>query len=102
LQNFEQQISTLVSTFEVLRLQVEITKKSDEVAKERYDVAQNQYLNGKTKITDLNIALNEKDQAKGSYISSLRQFWISYFDLRRLTLYDFLNNELLYQKEGGG
>ncbi|MFT7034407.1 MAG: outer membrane protein TolC [Cyclobacteriaceae bacterium] len=100
LQNFEQQISTLVSTFEVLRLQVEITKKSDEVAQERYDVAQNQYLNGKTKITDLNIALKEKDLAKESYLNALRAFWVAYFDLRRLTLYDFLNNELLYQKEG--
>jgi len=100
IQNFEQEIATLVSTFEVLRLQVEITKKSDEVAQERYNVAQNRYLIGKTKITDLNIALKEKDQAKGSYLNALRQFWISYFDLRRLTLYDFLNDELLYQKEG--
>ena len=99
IQNFEQEIITLVSTFEVLRLQVEITKKSDEVAQERYDVAQNRYLIGKTKITDLNIALKEKDEAKGSYIRALRAFWNAYFDLRRLTLYDFLNDELLYQEK---
>lgn len=100
LQSFEQGISTLVSRFEVLRLQVEITKKSDEVAQERYDVAQNQYVNGKTKITDLNIALKEKDEAKESYLTALRAFWVAYFNLRRLTLYDFLNDELLYQQEG--
>ncbi|MFT4834791.1 MAG: outer membrane protein TolC, partial [Flavobacteriaceae bacterium] len=82
----------------VLRSQVEITKKSDEVAKERYDVAQNRYLIGKIDITNLNIALTEKDTAKRSYINALRSFWISYFDLRRLTLYDFLNKELLYQE----
>ncbi len=97
-QNFEQEIITLVSQFEVLRSQVEITKKSDEVAQERYDVAQNRYLIGKIDITNLNIALTEKDTAKRGYITALRSFWSAYFDLRRLTLYDFMNKELLYQE----
>ncbi len=100
IQNFERNIITQVSRFEVLRAQVEITKKADEVAQERYDVAQNRYLIGKVTITDLNIALKEKDEAKRGYIRALRDFWIAYFDLRRLTLYDFLNGELLYQQEG--
>ncbi|MEQ8239042.1 MAG: TolC family protein [Cyclobacteriaceae bacterium] len=98
-QNFEQEIITQVSQFDVLRLQVEITKKSDEVAQERYQVAQNRYLIGKIDITNLNIALTEKDNARRSYINALRTFWIAYFDLRRLTLYDFSNNELLYQQK---
>ncbi|MEQ8472413.1 MAG: TolC family protein [Marinoscillum sp.] len=100
IQNFEQEIITLVSRFEVLRSQVEITQKSDEVAQERYTVTQSRYLIGKIDITDLNIALNEKDGARRSYINALREFWTAYFDLRRLTLYDFANQELLYQEEG--
>lgn len=99
IQNFEQEIITLVSRFEVLRSQVEITKKSDEVAQERYEVAQSRYLIGKIDITNLNIALTEKDNARRSYIGALRSFWTAYFDLRRLTLYDFANKELLYQLE---
>ncbi|HCX22983.1 MAG: hypothetical protein CMB80_18380 [Flammeovirgaceae bacterium] len=98
IQNFEQEIITLVSRFEVLRLQVEITQKSDEVAQERYVVAQSRYLIGKIDITNLNIALTEKDNARRSYINALRSFWTAYFDLRRLTLYDFANDELLYQE----
>jgi outer membrane protein TolC len=97
--NFEQEIMTKVRQFEMLRLQIEITKKSDEVAAERYNVAQNRYLIGKIDITDLNIALNEKDQAKTSYISSLKTFWNAYYDLRALTLYDFAARQLLYLEE---
>jgi outer membrane protein TolC len=97
--NFEQEIMTKVRQFEMLKLQIEITKKSDEVAAERYNVAQNRYLIGKIDITDLNIALNEKDQAKTSYISSLQSFWTAYYDLRALTLYDFANRQLLYTPE---
>ena len=95
-QNFEQEILTLVRQLDVLKQQIEISKKSDEVAQKRYEVAQNRYLIGKIDITNLNIALTEKDNAKRSYISALRSYWIAYFDLRRLTLYDFSSNELLY------
>jgi outer membrane protein TolC len=97
--NFEQEIITLVRQFEVLISQIEITKKSDEVAQERYLVSQNRYLVGKIDITNLNIALTEKDAAKRSYVGALRAFWNAYYDLRRLTLYDFSNNRLLYTPE---
>ncbi len=90
---------TLVRQFELLRNQLRISKKSDEVANERYNVAQNRYLTGKVDITNLNIALSEKDAAKRSYINALRDFWLAYFDLRRLTLYDFSSGALLYTAE---
>ena len=93
---FEQEIITQVGQFEMLRLQIEITKKSDQVAQERYNVAQNRYLIGKIDITNLNIALTEKDNAKRDYLQALRSFWTAYYDLRRLTLYDFAENKLLY------
>jgi outer membrane protein TolC len=94
--NFDQEIITQVRQFDVLLSQIEITKKSDEVAEERYIVSQNRYLIGKIDITNLNIALTEKDNAKRSYVGALRSYWTSYYDLRRLTLYDFTNRRLLY------
>jgi outer membrane protein TolC len=97
--NFEQEIVTQVSQFDVLMSQIEITKKSDQVAQERYMVSQNRYLIGKIDITNLNIALTEKDTAKRSYLNALRSFWTSYFDLRRLTLFDFSTRQLLYTPE---
>jgi outer membrane protein TolC len=97
--NADQEIITQVLQFDLLRLQIEITKKSDEVARERYNVAQNRYLIGKIDITNLNIALTEKDNAKRSYVEALRLFWTSYFNLRRLTLFDFPTGTLLYTPE---
>ena len=93
---FEQEIITQVRQFEMLRLSIEITKKADQVAQERYNVAQNRYLIGKIDITNLNIALKEKDAAKRSYLDALKSFWTSYYNLRRLTLYDFANKRVLY------
>lgn len=98
-QNFEQEIMTLTRRLSMLNQQIEISKKSDEVAQKRYEVAQNRYLIGKIDITNLNIALTEKDNAKRSYINAMRGYWIAYYDLRRLTLYDFANQQLLYNAE---
>jgi len=63
------------------------------------EIAQNRYLIGKIYITNLNIALREKDDAKRSYLQALKSFWTAYYDLRRLTLYDFANKRLLYVPE---
>jgi outer membrane protein TolC len=97
--NFEQELITLVRQFEIVRLQIQITSKSDEVATERYNVVQNRYLIGKVDITNLNIALTEKDAARRAYLQALNSFWIAYYDLRRLTLYDFHTRRLLYETE---
>lgn len=96
---FEQQIITQVKQFEMLLLQLEITKTADQVAQKRYEVSQNRYLIGKIDITNLNIALTEKDNAKQSYINALKSYWQAYYDLRRYTLYDFESKELLYRPE---
>lgn len=87
--NFEQEIFTQVKLFKMLRLQTEIAEKSDDIAQRRYELSKNRYLIGKISITDLNIATQEKDEARRSYIAALREFWIAYYRLRELTLFDF-------------
>lgn len=87
--NFEQQVSLQANQFILFRDQLAIGRKSDEIAQKRYDITKNRYVIGKIGITDLNIALQEKDQAKQAYVAALRSFWIGYYTLRLLTLYDF-------------
>lgn len=97
--NFEQEILTQVNQFPVLRNQIDLSKRADEIAESRYNKAQERYENGLTSIIELNQALVDKDQKKIQYLSSLRDFWRAYYDIRRLTLYDFENNELLYDED---
>jgi outer membrane protein TolC len=71
--------------------QVVIAAKADTVAQKGYEVTKARYLIGKISITDLNIAQTESDRSKSSYINTLRAYWQNYYDLRRLTLFDFEN-----------
>ena len=47
---------------------------------------------GKISITDLGLAQEAKDIAVVDYVRMLQQYWQSYYDIRRVTLYDFEKN----------
>jgi len=61
-------------------------------------VAKNRYLIGKTNITSLFTAQSEKDSARRQYHQTLKNYWIAYFNLRRLTLYDFARHQSLLEE----
>jgi hypothetical protein len=50
-------------------------------------------------LTTVVIAQQEKDAAIRGYLDALRTYWQLYYDLRRLTLYDFAESRLLYRPE---
>ena len=87
--DFEQNVFLEVAQFNMQDEQVEIKAKSDTIAQSSYEVSKSRYFIGKISVTDLNIALREKDNAKRRYIQSLWQYWAYYYNIRRLTLYDF-------------
>ena len=94
-ETFEQDVIIQVRNFNMLREQLKSRIKSDEIAQKAYNISKQLFLIGKISITDLNAALLAKDNAKQSYVSSLRDFWIAYYQLREKTLYDFHHNQLL-------
>jgi outer membrane protein TolC len=86
---FEQEIYVKVKQFKLLREQLKAAELASKVAQKRFDISQQRYFMGQISITDFNIALQEKDRSQQSYLLMLKNFWVSYYELRRLTLYDF-------------
>lgn len=97
-ENFEHQIQQSVLEFKVKEKQLEIALKAGEVAEKRFEVSRQRYLIGKIGITDLNLAMNEQDLALRSVVSALRSYWTDYFNLRKLTLYDFENKREIFSE----
>jgi outer membrane protein TolC len=91
--DFERSVIVQVEQFSLLKDQLITTKEADKVAADGYQIALKQFQNGETTITDLNIALSERDNAKRDYIYSLQSYWEAYYKLRILTLYDFEKNQ---------
>lgn len=96
---FDLQVQNIVAEFRQLRNQVILAELSRDIGDRRYEVARNRYRIGQIDITNLFIAQNERDAAQRGYIQAIRNYWISVYNLRRLTLYDFeadvlINHEL--------
>ncbi|MFI5232793.1 MAG: TolC family protein, partial [Gemmatimonadales bacterium] len=70
-----------------------ISAKADTVGNKRYEVAYNRYVIGKISYADLYISQQEKDAALQAFVAALQQYWVSYYQLRLQTLYDFEKGE---------
>jgi outer membrane protein TolC len=76
--------------------QLKIAAKSDTVARKSYEVTKGRYLIGKiNSILDLNNAQMETDNSEKNYYFALQTFWRTYYEIRKMTLFDFLKNEPL-------
>lgn len=97
--NFEQQVRTQVNRYNTLKARIQTTAEADEIAQQRYEITKNTFVIGRISITDLNIALAEKDQARRAHIAALSEFWTAHYNLRQLTLYDFEKQTALLEIE---
>ncbi len=87
-----------IRQFKMLQKQVELSRIADTIASRRFEVAKNRYLIGNIDMNTLFIAQSEKDGAFRNYIQTLKSFWVGYYNIRRLTLYDFqTRQEIKYE-----
>jgi outer membrane protein TolC len=75
--------------------QLDLAAKADSVGEKRFEIAKNRYVIGKIGIDNLYIAQSEKDAARQSLVQAMRSYWLGYYRLRRLTLFDFAENKPL-------
>jgi outer membrane protein TolC len=91
--DFQQNLYLDVEQFNLQKNQVEIAAKSDTVAMKRYEVTKQRFLIGKIAVLDLNDADSRKDQNKRAYLQSLQDYWNYFYNIRSLTLFDFINKK---------
>ena len=98
-QAFEQEIYLHTLNWASQRDFLATSEKAQEIAIKRYDITKKRFILGKITITDLNLAQEEKDRSVVQYLNSLENFWLDYYTLRRLTLYDFINDKKIEAKD---
>lgn len=89
IEEFERGVVVQVEQFSLLKDQLQTAKEADKVAGNGYQIALKKFQNGELSINDLNIALQEREKAKRDYVNSIKTYWVAYYKLRMLTLYDF-------------
>ncbi|MBQ7195715.1 MAG: TolC family protein [Bacteroidales bacterium] len=88
--DYRRSVFTLVAQFNNQRQQCYVSRRAREIADERYELVTQKFLDGRSSVTELNTAQNEKQSSLRKYISDLSLYWNYYYSLRELTLYDFI------------
>ncbi len=91
--DFDQNVYLELMNFKMQQRQLAISAKSDTVAQKGFDVSKQRYMIGKISITDLNVAMSDRDNSRISYILGLQNYWVNYYQIRKLTMYDFKTNK---------
>ena len=93
--DFQQNLQLDVEQFNLQSGQVATAALSDTVAMRMFEVTRQRFLIGRISVLELNNADTRKDQNKRAYVQALQSYWLYYFNIRSLTLYDFVNRRPL-------
>jgi outer membrane protein TolC len=88
-QTFEQALELKVLQFNTQKTQVELSGRALTIAYKRLQAQKDSYTLGKSTFTDLTNATTDKDNAVITYLEILKSYWITLYEIRQITLYDF-------------
>lgn len=88
--DFNQNIFLYVNYFNNQPGQLRLAKEMDEIAAKRYATTVEAFVHGQMDILNLNDAQSNKDSARRKYIEEMFLIWSYYYQIRSLTLYDFI------------
>lgn len=93
--NFEREITVNINQLDLKRRQLRLQKEALEVATLRLDIAKKRYQIGKTDVLDLNVAIQEHRSSIQQYYNALWNVWQAHYQIRNLTLYDFVEGGVI-------
>jgi outer membrane protein len=86
---FEREIQLISSQLSSLRQSAMLAQEALQMARQVREISRNRYELGKIAFTDLQIAYVQEKNAIEENLGALRRFWLSFYALRKLTLFDF-------------
>jgi outer membrane protein TolC len=92
---FKRQINNTVNQYNIQSTQLQVVQKTIELSQKRYDMTKERYMSGKIGFLDYSVAQNEKDRSQIDYIQTLQKSWTKYYEIRKLTLFDFIEKKTI-------
>jgi len=92
-QSFEQDVLMTLSEFNLQQTQIKLSEEAKEIAEIAYDKAKQLFFVGKNDVNSINMAYSRRIEAEQNYLTALKNYWLSYYKIRKLTLYDFVQKK---------
>jgi outer membrane protein TolC len=98
----EQDVVMTVNDFNLQQDMIRSAEEAMGLANMAYNMTKDRFIIGKADINSLTLSLNRQKEAQKNYISAMKNYWLSYYKIRKLTLFDFEKNEdlsVMFDKE---
>ena len=89
----ELEVALTVADFNERQAIVETSQQALTIAEDAYAQTLQRFIRAQANAYDLSLAQSHWQTARQNQIASLQNYWLSYFHLRRLTLYDFQHHQ---------
>ncbi len=93
--SLEEDVIMTVNDFNVQQDLISSAEEALSLAVLAYETTKQRFMIGKADINSLTLSLNRQKDAQNNYISALKNYWMSYYKIRKLTLFDFEKQESL-------
>lgn len=87
--SIEEEVIMTVNDFNIQQNLIASAEEALDLAVLAYNQTRQRFIIGKADINSLTLSQNRQQQAQRNYISSLQEYWLNYYKIRRLTLFDF-------------
>ncbi len=92
----EEDVVMTVSDFNIQQRLVASALEALDLADIAYERTKQRFMIGKADLNSLTLSQSRRQNANTNYIRSLQNYWLSYYRLRKLTLFDFDRNRMLH------
>ncbi|MDR1371608.1 MAG: TolC family protein [Dysgonamonadaceae bacterium] len=99
LMDFDQNIVTSVEQYNDQYRLLHLARSADSISRLRYETAFQTFLAGTVNILDINAAQAERDNARRKYINEMYLAWLTYYNIRQITLFDFQTGKNIKHEE---
>jgi outer membrane protein TolC len=96
--SFYRDLTSTVRQYNLQYSQIRLVERTGELSAKRFEMSKERYLTGKISFLDYSSAQSEKDNAQLNYIEALQKSWTKYYEIRKQTLYDFIEDRRIEVK----
>ena len=88
----EEDVIMTVGDFNIQKDLISHSEEAVELADNIYEETLQRFMIGTADLNTLTLSRQRQQQARKNYILDLERYWVNYYKIRKLTLYDFENN----------
>jgi outer membrane protein TolC len=88
-ESLNEEVAMTVDDFNIRLDMIKSAQEAMDLADMAYDRTRQRFMIGKSDLSSMTLASARRQEATRNYIEALKNYWLSYYTLRKLTLYDF-------------